>query len=953
MSLLLRRHLYPIATFAFVGLIVFGPVLFAGRGLFSHDSGAEYYPQFIYPIVPWTTQLFAGYPLEADPQNFSFYPVRHLFSAIGGWNAFAVFPYVAGAYFFCLYVRELTRRERPAIVGGLIFAFSPYLVRYLPMQPLPHTVLWVPLLFFSLERSRRDPGLWTVLCGGGACGFMLLAGHFQTALYVFVCASFYALFSVSCATDARRRLVLRYAGMALLGAVIAAPQLFRTYELVRSSERGAIDFSTFVSFSMRWIEWTRLVVPMAYTPFNQGVWSGETGCALSNIRGDQISFGFYAPLVAATSLLFHRRRIVCFWSAIILFSFLYGLGDETFLARLFFEIPGYKLFRVPTRHGSLLVFGGATLAACGTAAAFEQHRSYRRTLFWGAVGLVIVSLIGMAALHSRSCLPFGWAMGLTLAQLGLVVGLGAVGLSGKLGRRRHLPSGVAFFAVLLSVLFDVIPTALSTYGLEPKAGVVPTLPQTVPDPPFIGDRFLNKRAFLSPEHAVAVSGELALSSTRFWSVRGISSPRSALPPNASMNWGVPSVSGYSPLAPRQVLEVTEGSYLGHALGKWWTEDNVSLDLAAVRIVAIPNGDQPGRHIAGVPFHRFAFGAQLSKEHPSTEVHLHSPAALHRLALLADLASAVGVAHGVELGRIELEDADGTITPLRLKAGADLSDWAAGCPSVMHRLEHQPPPAVDQRPARLAGEDCLASRYLVVRELDIKEPIKRIRIRHTHDGSVVLRVHGVTVYETASRRPRLLSPTGSYLEGSNRWSLFLSTGATDFWTNRHALPRARFVSQIIHEGDHAQRLNMIHGPRAEGDSFNPRTQALVEDLPSQAFSESCLSLTPKIREHGEDVIEMITRNRVDCFLVLADTYYPGWVARIDGRPAPIVRTNHAFRGVIVPAGTSSVFFSYEPRLLWVLDVSSLIAICGSVLALIAFGYLGLREAKKRPQEARMA
>ena len=47
------------------------------------------------------------------------------------------------------------------------------------------------------------------------------------------------------------------------------------------------------------------------------------------------------------------------------------------------------------------------------------------------------------------------------------------------------------------------------------------------------------------------------------------------------------------------------------------------------------------------------------------------------------------------------------------------------------------------------------------------------------------------------------------------------------------------------------------------------------------------------------------------LVLTDIYYPGWVARVNSRPAAISATHVAFRGVAVDAGRSTVEFQYRP------------------------------------------
>ena len=47
------------------------------------------------------------------------------------------------------------------------------------------------------------------------------------------------------------------------------------------------------------------------------------------------------------------------------------------------------------------------------------------------------------------------------------------------------------------------------------------------------------------------------------------------------------------------------------------------------------------------------------------------------------------------------------------------------------------------------------------------------------------------------------------------------------------------------------------------------------------------------------------------LALHETWYPGWVAEIDGRKAPVLRADVLFRGVEVPAGRHDVVFRFAP------------------------------------------
>jgi uncharacterized membrane protein YfhO len=50
---------------------------------------------------------------------------------------------------------------------------------------------------------------------------------------------------------------------------------------------------------------------------------------------------------------------------------------------------------------------------------------------------------------------------------------------------------------------------------------------------------------------------------------------------------------------------------------------------------------------------------------------------------------------------------------------------------------------------------------------------------------------------------------------------------------------------------------------------------------------------------------------DGYVVLVDGHDPGWRARVDGRPVPLLRANVAFRAVAVPAGRHAVEMVYRP------------------------------------------
>jgi hypothetical protein len=53
-----------------------------------------------------------------------------------------------------------------------------------------------------------------------------------------------------------------------------------------------------------------------------------------------------------------------------------------------------------------------------------------------------------------------------------------------------------------------------------------------------------------------------------------------------------------------------------------------------------------------------------------------------------------------------------------------------------------------------------------------------------------------------------------------------------------------------------------------------------------------------------------------WLVLSEVWYPGWQARLDGKPISILRANYLFRAVHIPRGNHELTFIYKPLSFWV-------------------------------------
>jgi uncharacterized membrane protein YfhO len=65
-------------------------------------------------------------------------------------------------------------------------------------------------------------------------------------------------------------------------------------------------------------------------------------------------------------------------------------------------------------------------------------------------------------------------------------------------------------------------------------------------------------------------------------------------------------------------------------------------------------------------------------------------------------------------------------------------------------------------------------------------------------------------------------------------------------------------------------------------------------------------------NDNDIIEYKSHSTSAGFAVFSEIYYAdGWVATIDEKETPIVRTNYVLRGLAVPAGDHRIKFEFKP------------------------------------------
>jgi hypothetical protein len=153
---------------------------------------------------------------------------------------------------------------------------------------------------------------------------------------------------------------------------------------------------------------------------------------------------------------------------------------------------------------------------------------------------------------------------------------------------------------------------------------------------------------------------------------------------------------------------------------------------------------------------------------------------------------------------------------------------------------------------------------------------------------------------------------------------------NIYSNPGALPRTWLVD--------AQEV--LPNPRAQLDrigaaSFHPLRAVVTGGRLSGLATGSASGPDPgtaHITSYGAERVAITAHATRPGELVLSDTWYPGWQATVNGRPATVNEVDYLLRGVAVPAGTDHIVFTYDPasfRHGWELSLAAAVVLAATV------------------------
>ena len=327
----------------------------------------------------WDPYTFAGEPAVADSLFSTYYPpslwqllfprdwMYWVLQAEALWHAG-----LAGIFAF-LAVRRFTRSERAAVLAGLVLAVSGYITSYPMLQIIIlQAAIWLPASVWALDIALSKRSWRYVLLTAMFLAWSVLAGHFQTFMYVAYGVAAFFLWR-SWQLRVPWHWVVRAGGVLALGGLgLSAAQWMPSLQMLPFSPHANVGYE-YISNGFQVRELLGLVWPDPHQ------WS-------------PLYVGLIPLALALCALVAGPRKETLFWGGVAGVTLLLAMGRHGFLFPLVYRWwPGLKLFREQERWVLVTVFALVMLAGYGYA-WLERRWPRVRRLFWPLVILIFLDL---------------------------------------------------------------------------------------------------------------------------------------------------------------------------------------------------------------------------------------------------------------------------------------------------------------------------------------------------------------------------------------------------------------------------------------------------------------------------------------------------------------------------------------------------------------------------------
>ena len=402
----------------------------------------------------------------------------------------------------------------------------------------------------------------------------------------------------------------------------------------------------------------------------------------------------------------------------------------------------------------------------------------------------------------------------------------------------------------------------------------------------------------------AKQSEFHRMSGRILPADGYLEPSALWVPNLNEIHGIPSAGGYGPLLPNRYGEGAGVNSSG--LFNYSRIDDTLLQLLNVDRLSLESEKNKAPIILGN-------GCGSVSERGPLTIPLTKPMAATSIRLVSNLACSTAVANGTVMATVEFLDEAGqpVFDSLPVRAGIDTAEWAIERDDVARAVKHEKPSISHRRkdnPSVLEFE----TTHFFKRN---PPPNKVYALRFSYDASAQAAISFETVElknEDSGETQPIYSKYIPLADGT-RWDHVEFQQGRVLANYRRALGYAWLVDSVVPLASAAALKVVQQGKLPDEKSFDPARTAVVE-YTSPELAEDLTRVgkgTVKILSIENDRWLLEGNTDSPAFLVISQSFDPGWIAYVDGRKTPLLATDYILQGLKIPAGASRIELRYFP------------------------------------------
>ncbi len=287
-------------------------------------------------------------------------------------------------------MRDLRFTHISALISGIVFMYSGYLIGVINLTTTLAAAIWFPLVFLFFNRAlNQRRWLGNIIFAGIFIGFMFLGGEPTPVFATLIILSLYSIMHIFVNRGQILKTTGIFVALIIIFIFLFSFQIFPFVEFIKLSSRAQTNFEAASHWSFPPQDIINFIMPFFYGTLQ---FQEQTP-----LRQDWLLFSYLGviPIILfLAAFIFSKDRYSLFFRFIFILGLIFIYGRFTPIYRLFYKIiPGFNLIRYPVKFFFISSVAFSFLAGCGWQEYVKRAQTQDKRFIGFIKGLFTLAFI--------------------------------------------------------------------------------------------------------------------------------------------------------------------------------------------------------------------------------------------------------------------------------------------------------------------------------------------------------------------------------------------------------------------------------------------------------------------------------------------------------------------------------------------------------------------------------